>query len=68
MQWAPDVVISRLSGRESILLLHAIRDENKNLDGILAAVINTSFIRKILSSIDIGQNGVALIRNLKQQN
>ena len=58
-----DVVISRLSGRESILLLHAIRDENKNLDGILAAVINTSFIRKILSSIDIGQNGVALIRN-----
>lgn len=57
-----DVITSRITGKESLVLARAIRDENKDLLGIITAVINIDSINKTLASIDLGKNGISLLR------
>ena len=57
-----DVITSRTTGKESLVLARAIRDENKDLLGIVTAVININTINETLASIDLGKNGVSLLR------
>ncbi len=57
-----DVITSRTTGKESLVLARAIRDENKDLLGVITAVININTINETLASIDLGKNGVSLLR------
>ena len=57
-----DVITSRTTGKESLILAHAIRDENKDLLGVITAVINMNSINETLASVDLGENGVSLLR------
>lgn len=57
-----DVITSRITGKESLVLARAIRDENKDLLGIITAVINIDSINETLASIDLGKNGISLLR------
>lgn len=59
-----EIIVSRLSGNKSFLQIIAIRDENKNFKGILAAIINIDLLNKTLSSINIGKEGFTLLGNL----
>ena len=57
-----DVITSRTTGKESLVLARAVRDENKDLLGVITAVININTINETLASIDLGKNGVSLLR------
>ena len=57
-----DVITSRTTGKESLVLARAIRDENKDLLGVITAVINMNSINETLASVDLGENGVSLLR------
>ncbi|MCT7483991.1 response regulator [Aliarcobacter cryaerophilus] len=58
-----DVVFSFTSSSYSIIQARAIRDENKDLVGVLTALIDISTINDTLSSIDTGKNDVVFVRN-----
>ncbi|WP_141047660.1 response regulator [Aliarcobacter cryaerophilus] len=58
-----DVVFSLTSNSNAIIQARAIRDENKDLVGVLTALIDISTINDTLASIDTGKDGVVLIRN-----
>lgn len=58
-----NVIISRTTGKNSVAQLLAIRDENKELIGVLTALIDIDTINKTLSSINTNKGGVALLRN-----
>ena len=51
-----------MTGKSSLVLARAMRDENKDLLGVITAVININTINEILASIDLGENGVSLLR------
>ena len=57
-----DVITSKMTGKSSLVLARAMRDENKDLLGVITAVININTINEILASIDLGENGVSLLR------
>lgn len=57
-----DVITSRTTGKESLVLARAMRDENKDLLGVITAVININIINETLASIDLGKDGVSLLR------
>ena len=59
-----DVITSKITGKESLVLARAIRDENKDFLGVITAVININNINETLASIDLGKNGVALLRRV----
>ena len=44
-----DVITSRTTGKESLVLARAVRDENKDLLGIITAVINIDYINEPLA-------------------
>ncbi|MCT7584452.1 PAS domain S-box protein [Aliarcobacter butzleri] len=58
-----NVIISRTTGKNSVAQLLAIRDENKELIGVLTALIDIDTINSTLSSINTNKGGVALLRN-----
>ncbi|WP_151947842.1 PAS domain S-box protein [Aliarcobacter butzleri] len=58
-----NVIVSRTTGKNSVAQLLAVRDENKELIGVLAALIDIDTINKTLSSINTNKGGVALLRN-----
>ncbi|MCT7516583.1 response regulator [Aliarcobacter cryaerophilus] len=58
-----DVLFSFTSSSYSIIQARAIRDENKDLVGVLTALIDISTINNTLSSIDTGKNDVVFVRN-----
>ncbi|MCG3665016.1 PAS domain S-box protein [Aliarcobacter butzleri] len=58
-----NVIISRTTGKNSVAQLLAVRDENKELIGVLAALIDIDTINNTLSSINTNKGGVALLRN-----
>lgn len=58
-----DVLFSFTSSSYSIIQARAIRDENKDLVGVLTALIDISTINDTLASINTGKDGVVLIRN-----
>ncbi|MGH2306244.1 response regulator [Aliarcobacter sp. ERUVET-8] len=58
-----DVVFSLTSNSNAIIHARAIRDENKDLVGVLTALIDISTINDTLASINTGKDGVVLIRN-----
>ncbi|MDK2091289.1 PAS domain S-box protein [Aliarcobacter butzleri] len=58
-----NVIISRTTGKNSVAQLLAVRDENKELIGVLTALIDIDTINKTLSSINTNKGGVALLRN-----
>ncbi|MDN5110293.1 PAS domain S-box protein [Aliarcobacter butzleri] len=58
-----NVILSRTTGKNSLAQLLAIRDENKELIGVLTALIDIDTINKTLSSINTNDKGVALLRN-----
>ena len=58
-----DVVFSLTSNSNAIIQARAIRDNNKNLIGVLTALIDISSINNTLASINTGKDGVVLIRN-----
>ncbi|MFV7791696.1 hypothetical protein ACNO6Z_12710, partial [Aliarcobacter lanthieri] len=51
------------TGKNSVAQLLAIRDENKELIGVLTALIDIDTINSTLSSINTNKGGVALLRN-----
>lgn len=57
-----DVITSKITGKSSLVLARAMRDENKDLLGVITAVINIHTINEILASIDLGENSVSLLR------
>ena len=59
-----DVITSKITGKESLVLARAIRDENKDFLGVITAVININNINETLASIDLGKDGVALLRRV----
>ncbi|MDK2084381.1 response regulator [Aliarcobacter butzleri] len=58
-----DVVFYLTSNSNAIIQARAIRDENKDLVGVLTALIDISTINNTLASINTGKDGVVLIRN-----
>ena len=58
-----DVVFTFISNSNAIIQARAIRDENKDLVGVLTALIDISTINNTLASINTGKDGVVLIRN-----
>ena len=58
-----DVLFSFTSSSYSIIQARAIRDDNKNLVGVLTALIDISSINNTLSSINTGKNDVVFVRN-----
>ncbi|MCT7912280.1 PAS domain S-box protein [Arcobacter lacus] len=58
-----NVIISRTTGKNSLSQALAIRDENKELIGVLTALIDIDTINNTLSSINTNKAGVALLRN-----
>ena len=58
-----DVIFSLTSNSNAIIQARAIRDENKDLVGVLTALIDISTINNTLASINTGKDGVVLIRN-----
>lgn len=58
-----NVILSRTTGKNSLAQLLAIRDGNKELIGVLTALIDIDTINKTLSSINTNDKGVALLRN-----
>ena len=58
-----NVIISRTTGKNSVAQLLAVRDENKELIGVLTALIDIDTINNTLSSINTNKGGVALLRN-----
>lgn len=58
-----NVINSRTTKKSSLAQLLAIRDENKNLIGILTVLIDIDDINNTLSSINMYKSGVALLRN-----
>ncbi|PRM87467.1 response regulator [Aliarcobacter cryaerophilus] len=58
-----DVLFSFTSSSYSIVQARAIRDENKDLVGVLTALIDVSTINDTLSSINTGKNDVVFVRN-----
>ena len=58
-----DVVFSLTSNSNAIIQARAIRDNNKNLIGVLTALIDISSINNTLSSINTGKNDVVFVRN-----
>ena len=58
-----DVIFSLTSNSNAIIQARAIRDENKDLVGVLTALIDISTINDTLASINTGKDGVVLIRN-----
>ncbi|MCT7614215.1 PAS domain S-box protein [Aliarcobacter butzleri] len=58
-----NVILSRSTGKNSLAQLLAVRDENKELIGVLTALIDIDTINKTLSSINTNDKGVALLRN-----
>ncbi|MGJ0318963.1 response regulator [Aliarcobacter cryaerophilus] len=58
-----DVLFSFTSNNNAIIQARAIRDENKDLVGVLTALIDISTINDTLASINTGKDGVVLIRN-----
>ncbi|WPD03155.1 response regulator [Arcobacter cryaerophilus gv. pseudocryaerophilus] len=58
-----DVVFTFISNSNAIIQARAIRDENKDLVGVLTALIDISTINDTLASINTGKDGVVLIRN-----
>ncbi|MCG3715482.1 PAS domain-containing protein, partial [Aliarcobacter butzleri] len=58
-----NVIVSRTTGKNSLAQLLAVRDENKELIGILTALIDIDTINDTLSSININKGGVALLRS-----
>ncbi len=58
-----DVLFSFTSNSNAIIQARAIRDENKDLVGVLTALIDISTINNTLASINTGKDGVVLIRN-----
>ncbi|WP_148624364.1 response regulator [Aliarcobacter cryaerophilus] len=58
-----DVLFSFTSSSYSIIQARAIRDENKDLVGVLTALIDISTINDTLASINTGKNGVVFVRN-----
>ena len=58
-----DVLFSFTSSSYSIIQARAIRDENKDLVGVLTALIDISTINNTLASISTGKNDVVFIRN-----
>lgn len=57
-----DVIVSRTTNKTSLAQLLAIRDDKKELIGAISVLIDLEIINNILSSIDTGKNGVALLR------
>lgn len=57
-----DVIVSRTTNKNSLAQLLAIRDDKKELIGAISVLIDLEIINNILSSIDTGKNGVALLR------
>uniref|UniRef100_UPI0040473011 PAS domain S-box protein n=1 Tax=Aliarcobacter sp. TaxID=2321116 RepID=UPI0040473011 len=57
-----DVITSRTSGKKSLVLARAIRDENEDLLGVIIAQININTINETLASVDLGKDGVSLLR------
>ena len=58
-----DVVFTFISNSNAIIQARAIRDENKDLVGVLTALIDVSTINDTLSSINTGKNDVVFVRN-----
>ncbi|WP_141046930.1 response regulator [Aliarcobacter cryaerophilus] len=58
-----DVVSTLISNSNAIIQARAIRDENKDLVGVLTALIDISTINNTLASINTGKNGVVFVRN-----
>lgn len=57
-----DVIVSRTTNKNSLSQLLAIRDTKKELIGAVSVLIDLETINSVLSSIDTGKNGVALLR------
>lgn len=57
-----DVIVSRTTNKNSLAQLLAIRDTKKELIGAVSVLIDLETINSVLSSIDTGKNGVALLR------
>ncbi|RBQ31615.1 hypothetical protein CRU92_05215 [Arcobacter sp. FW59] len=57
-----NIIVSQ-NKEQFLARLHAIKDENGNLLGVLIAFINMHTINNTLSSINIGEGGVSLIRS-----
>ncbi|WNL18020.1 response regulator (plasmid) [Arcobacter cryaerophilus gv. pseudocryaerophilus] len=58
-----DVVFTFISNSNAIIQARAIRDENKDLVGVLTALIDISTINDTLASINTGKNDVVFVRN-----
>ena len=63
-----DVIVSRTTKEKSLAITRAIRDEKGNLLGILSALIDIKTINKSLASINLGKDGVALLRRSDNTN
>lgn len=57
-----DVIVSRTTNKNSLSQLLAIRDTKKELIGAVSVLIDLETINSVLSSIDTGKKGVALLR------
>jgi signal transduction histidine kinase/CheY-like chemotaxis protein/HPt (histidine-containing phosphotransfer) domain-containing protein len=57
-----DVQVSRSTGQPALVVLRASRDSSGKFLGIVSAVINLDSYAEILGNIDVGNQGVMLVR------
>jgi len=57
-----DVISSRTTGLQALAMLRAVRDEQGNLTAVISAVIDIAPIRYLLTRLNTGPGGVALLR------
>ncbi len=55
-------ITARTTGKRSLAHLKAIRDKNGELIGIISALTNLDRIDSLISSVEVGELGVALLR------
>ena len=59
-----DVIVSRITGESTVVIVKPLRDKQGVFRGVLAATLNFQYFQKLLSSVKLGTDGVvAVYRN-----
>lgn len=56
------VIVSRINGRQSLVMARPVRDDNGQFLGIVSGVIDLGVLQAMLRSIDVGEHGLINIR------
>ena len=63
-----EVIVSRRSGKPTIVLSRAIRDRNGRFLGTANALLNLEVLGNLLASLDVGPNGRIIVRKTGVEN